>query len=506
MNKSERCILLIALCLVLVAPSLLAQAPRLLNYQGKLLTKSGAAEGSFSITFAIYPNYTGGTALWVERHANVNIVNGVFNVLLGNIKPFPENLFTGSSDRYLGITVDGEAEMRPRLRFTSTAYALSAGHADSASIGSGDRDWVVSGKNMHAAVSGNVGIGTISPSEKLVVGDDFGQPLLPGNRITIGNLSGPSGINLGKNRDNYAWLEWNDTENLLELGTRSNAERYNNTLVLKDGKVGIREREPAAVLDINEVGDLGIPSILSRNTTKDFAVPEGEEIQFGLYDVGRKIFTETMRISKNVGIGTASPKAKLEVVENDVVQFPILGLQRNPDSYNKFVEGFDNPGDNPRRKFHIDRNGTFVAGSDFAEALPVAGDKTGYEPGDVLVLSTGGLNKVEKCRQAHDDRIAGVYSTRPAVLGADKNGETRVDDDEIPVAIVGIVPTKVSALNGAIAPGDLLTTSEIPGHAMKATPTMVNGVAIYPAGTILGKAIEPLQNGTGVIKVLLMLR
>jgi hypothetical protein len=276
--------------------------------------------------------------------------------------------------------------------------------------------------------------------------------------------------------------------------------------VLKDGRVGVGEREPVAVLDILEDGDFGFPSILTRDTIKDIAAPVGQEISLGVYEIATKNFRETMRIGENVGIGTTKPEAKLAVVEAGLSDLPVLGLYRNPDGRNNFAEGFENPGNRAKRKFHIDRNGTFVAGSDFAEALPVAGDKAGYEPGDVLVLSTGGLNKVEKCRQAHDDRIAGVYSTRPAVLGADKNGETRVDDDEIPVAIVGIVPAKVSAHNGAIAPGDLLTTSEIPGHAMKATPTMVDGVAIYPAGTILGKAIEPLQNGAGVIKVLLMLR
>ena len=100
----------------------------------------------------------------------------------------------------------------------------------------------------------------------------------------------------------------------------------------------------------------------------------------------------------------------------------------------------------------------------------------------------------------------GVYSTRPGILGADKEGTTRVDTDDLPVAIIGIVPTKVSAENGAVRMGDLLTTSRTPGYAMRASPVVIHGVRVYRTGTILGKALEPLKSGKGVIKVLVTLR
>jgi hypothetical protein len=171
-----------------------------------------------------------------------------------------------------------------------------------------------------------------------------------------------------------------------------------------------------------------------------------------------------------------------------------------------FLECRDNPGAGEVARCHIDSAGTFVAGSDFAEALPAKDSRAGYEPGDVLVLSADREGAVEKATRAHDARVAGVYSTRPAVLGADKDGATRVDPDDIPVAIVGIVPTKVSAENGAIKPGDLLTTATVSGHAMKASPVMVSGVALYPTGTILGKALGSLESGTGLIRVLVTLK
>jgi hypothetical protein len=113
---------------------------------------------------------------------------------------------------------------------------------------------------------------------------------------------------------------------------------------------------------------------------------------------------------------------------------------------------------------------------------------------------------VRKSARPYSQLVVGVYSTKPAVLAM---GNRRVNDSlkgEVPVAMMGVVPTKVSAANGAIRAGDLLTTSRLAGYAMKAKPVVVHGVAIYPTGAILGKALQPLRRGAGTIEVLVMLR
>ena len=73
-----------------------------------------------------------------------------------------------------------------------------------------------------------------------------------------------------------------------------------------------------------------------------------------------------------------------------------------------------------------------------------------------------------------------------------------------PLALAGRVPVKVSAENGPIRRGDLLTTAATPGHAMKATPVLINGVPFYTPGTIIGKAMGEIESGVGVIVVLVM--
>ena len=99
--------------------------------------------------------------------------------------------------------------------------------------------------------------------------------------------------------------------------------------------------------------------------------------------------------------------------------------------------------------------------------------------------------------------MIGVYSTKPSVLAV---GDHHIGDSlagNVPVAMLGIVPTKVSAENGPIKPGDLLTTATTPGYAMKARPVVIHGISIYPTGTILGKALQPLNTGRGLIEVLI---
>ncbi len=73
-------------------------------------------------------------------------------------------------------------------------------------------------------------------------------------------------------------------------------------------------------------------------------------------------------------------------------------------------------------------------------------------------------------------------------------------DGEVPLAVVGIVPCKVTAQNGAIREGDLLVTSSTPGYAMKGTD---RGRML---GAVVGKALESLPKGSGVIQVLVTLQ
>ena len=138
-------------------------------------------------------------------------------------------------------------------------------------------------------------------------------------------------------------------------------------------------------------------------------------------------------------------------------------------------------------------------GADFAEMLPARGD---LEPGDVLAIGPDGA--LVLATEPYQDALAGVHSTKPALLGGAPDGADLTG--KVPLAVSGIVPVKVTDENGPIAPGDLLTSSKTPGRAMKASKIRVGGVAFYPSGVILGKALQPHASGEGVVEALVVLQ
>jgi hypothetical protein len=121
-------------------------------------------------------------------------------------------------------------------------------------------------------------------------------------------------------------------------------------------------------------------------------------------------------------------------------------------------------------------------------------------PGTVVVLDSSRSNQVVAAMHSYDSRVAGVISLQPGIVLGEA-GEGRVL-----VATTGRVKVKVDATSGPIQIGDLLVTSEREGFAMKSVPVEIGGVRIHRPGTLIGKALEPLEKGTGEILVLLSLQ
>ena len=116
-----------------------------------------------------------------------------------------------------------------------------------------------------------------------------------------------------------------------------------------------------------------------------------------------------------------------------------------------------------------------ITAFDIAEAYKVTDGSIGA--GDLVTLSPAGGLLVEKSAGVpYDSKVVGVISTDPGI----KLSEWEETADTRHVALAGRVPVKVSTENGAIAPGDPLTSSSTPGVAMKATQS----------GPIVGKALE----------------
>lgn len=125
-------ILLAVVGLCILATSISAQLPQTISYQGRLTDDAGQPiTGAKLIKFKIYGSESGSDSLWSSGYQVIQIENGLFKYELGSNVPLPPDLFSTDDLRYLGVTVDTDAELDPRTQFISVPYALHAQSADS---------------------------------------------------------------------------------------------------------------------------------------------------------------------------------------------------------------------------------------------------------------------------------------------------------------------------------------------------------------------------------------
>jgi len=196
----------------------------------------------------------------------------------------------------------------------------------------------------------------------------------------------------------------------------------------------------------------------------------------------------TQASAGNVGIGTTNPASMLSVGPSSQFQVSSVGAVTAPSMTFTGANG----GTQTTPWTGV------LCGGDYAEDMRADQKKESYEPGDVLVLTSDDNSDVTKSVEPYSAMVAGIYATKPGVVGL--RDAVAKSKDNVPMAMVGVVPTKVSAENGSIHKGDLLVTSSQRGYAMKGTDRN------RMLGAVIGKAMGSLDSGTGVIEVLVTLQ
>ena len=216
--------------------------PELISYQGKLTSGTGTpVTGMENITFGIYNVEVGGIPIWTEAQT-VNIVDGVFSVLLGSANPIDPSVFN-EDVRFLGVQVGSAAEMTPRKRIASVGYAMTANNLGGGAV-------VVDASN-------NVGISTTPSTHKLDIASG-------GNGLRVGNknswfkvwTAGNSRLSLGDGEGHEAgFIASNQNskgENVLIIAGSDDAGNCPvYTYFHESGNVGIGVSDPGEKLQVN---------------------------------------------------------------------------------------------------------------------------------------------------------------------------------------------------------------------------------------------------------------
>jgi hypothetical protein len=366
--------------------------------------------------------------------------------------------------------------------------------------------WITSNKltnsSLYESKGGNIGLGTTNPTQKLSVSANSpsGEAILGSNNSTsgttfpvgiVGQSDGPQGVGI--------YGSANAT-------TGASVGTFGVT-VSPDG-IGVEGVSDATTGGGS--GASGVAGFFNAITGTGDGVSGTTYTPVGAGVIGIAEATGSTATAYGVQ-GTSSAPKGAGVAGTSTANIGVSGTTSASAGFGGY---FDNTAAgnillgavNGVHKFRVDGTGKgyfdggeVTGGADFAESVAVAREAAQRGPGDLLAVDPLGKRQLKLATEPYSTLVAGIYSTKPGVL-ATPHSINDVVKDEVPLAIVGIVPCKVSAENGPIAAGDLLVSSATPGHAMKGTDRS------RMLGAVVGKAMEPLAAGTGVIEVLVTLQ
>ena len=466
-----------------------AQVPAKISYQGLVLDEAQAllADGTYQVTFRLYSEDGGAPALWSETQT-VAVEGGLLSTLIGAGEaldlPFDEPY-------YLTVQLEGQPESQ-RVPLSTSAYAFLARDVPDGTVVRS-----ISGMQDDVEIVGGEGIAVEQQDNRLVISAEGSRPLPgfgPGERGTITPI-----------QKLYPATEEED-EKVLESVMKTLGAGGSNTgldaaydngriITLDDGRVVYQGLSGSIGLEFND-SDMLFRSTNGDNPKMRFRVDTAVPLQ--VYRIEIDAASGIWNFANSTG-GTVPLQMTKTAADNLVKLDGSSLVLQNTSGTAKITLNTDESGDGRVTTQEL----AITGGSDLSEGFDVSGAHGIAEPlpGMVVSIDPAHPGKLAVSGTPYDRMVAGVVSGAGGIeTGLIMGQEGSVADGEVPVALTGRVYVYVDAASGAIAPGDLLTTSATPGHAMKVTDHA------RAQGAILGKAMTALPEGRGLVLMLVSLQ
>ena len=419
------------------------------------------------------------------------------------------------------------------------------------SVGAGGSGiWSLNGTSTYYN-GGNVGIGTISPGGTLSLFNSASDTILKLEDIRADGSS--SFLSKQAFYDYYSEAAYVGLRHngglspgvralVFGLSTANSGAASEVMRIADNGYVGIGTASPSATLDVRPIGFAINQNGGIQLATTDGHWPSGMFLRTDSAGNPRLALdiasSETLSLyGDNVGIGTLGPAYPLDVLAGQAIaQFTSTNAyygsaiflknstpgQASSGAISFFSAGFSGPAGNRTGNIAVNSDGTFhfeaggydrmqispsgtvsvgvlqINGADVAE--PFAVTSRDAVKGCVMAIDEDNPGQLKLSEHAYDTHVAGILSGANGVNSGILLKQHGFNDGGQNVALSGRVYALADASYGAIRPGDLLTTSDTPGHCMKVTDHA------QAQGAIIGKAMSALKEGKGMVLVLVTLQ
>jgi len=291
---------------------------------------------------------------------------------------------------------------------------------------------------------------------------------------------------------------------ILNLPTPATIDFDGTTLLRADGNFNFFAGQDAGILPLGEYDNTGIGAYaLQENTSGSYNTALGADALqentngYNNTAIGNYALYDNTSGSDNIGIGAGGGQNLTTGNNNIDIGNPGVGSD----------SGVIRIGDVQTKTYIAGviqapsvTTITITGGSDLAEPFSISTTDQPVTEGDVVVIDDTNPGQLKLTDRPYDTRVAGVVSGANGIHPGIQMHQQGLLEGGRNVALTGRVYVQADTSNGAIKPGDLLTTSSTPGRAMRVTDHA------KAAGAILGKAMTGLSQGQGMVLVLVTLQ